>query len=96
MVLKIRRPNLATALPARVKLFRNVSENVLENTKIIFPARARGDKTIERFHVPSGALVRAPEFFENKLVLIIRLLLGSYLIKNNSIQFEWSPLDSRH
>ena len=66
MVLKIRRPNLATALPARVKLFKNVSDNVLENTNIFFPARARGDKTIEKFHVPSGALVRAPEVFENE------------------------------
>ena len=71
-------PDLATGLAARVILFRNVSENVLENTKIIFPARARGDKTIERFHVPSGALVRAPEFFENKLDLIIRFILPWY------------------
>ena len=33
------------------------SENILENTKIIFSEQARGDKTIEGFHVPSGVLV---------------------------------------
>ena len=70
LVLKTRREILAPGRLARVILIRNVSENILENTKIIFPEQARGDKTIEGFHVPSGVLVRGPEFFENKLELI--------------------------
>ena len=69
-------PDLAPGLLARVILIRNVSENILENTKIIFSEQARGDKTIEGFHVPSGVLVRGPEFFENKVDLIIRFILS--------------------
>ena len=77
LVLRIRREILAPGLLARVILIRNVSDNILENTKIFFSEQARGDKTIEGFHVPSGVLVRAPEFFENKLDLIIRFILLS-------------------
>ena len=65
LVLKTRREILAPGLLARVILIRNVSENILENTKIIFPEQARGDKTIGGLQVPSGVLVRPPEFFEN-------------------------------
>ena len=68
-------PDLAPGLLARVILIRNVSDNILQNTNIIFPEQARGDKTIGGLHVPSGVLVRPPEFFENKLVLKIRILL---------------------